>query len=113
MKDVEFSTVESNLPVKEYALPLVELVNQFPARDGKKTLEYCFRRQQASKISIPVELLSKLKYKQDDSGKFFLVIDGIVIERVTENGFKRLQLTAAYRPAETATSAASTKELVE
>ena len=109
MKSISFSVVEANLTKREYLQPLVELVAQYPEKDGKKTFEYQFKRQNASKISIPVELLDKLSFMQDENNKLYLVCDGIVVERVIDSGFKRVQLTAAYRPA----SDAKKQEAVE
>lgn len=100
MKFVDIAFVNTNLKQVEYAQPMVKLENQYPIRDGKKTYCYCFKRQQPSKISIPENLLDKLKFAVDDSNALYLVIDGIILERVTENGFKRIQLTSAYRPEE-------------
>ena len=112
MKTIDFSIVETKLPTKEYALPLVELVNQYPVRNNAKTLEYCFRKQNPSKISIPVELLKQMQFKHDEeTGKLYMVIDGVIIERVTENGFKRIQLCEKYRPVES--TATASKETVE
>lgn len=101
MKSINFSFVETNLTKKDYVQMMVELVSQYPARDGKKTFEYCFKKQNPSKISIPVELLDKLQFMQDETtSKLYLVLDGTIVERVVENGFKRVQLTAAYAPAD-------------
>ena len=109
MKTVDFSVVEASLHLKEYALSMVELTGQFPVRDGKKTLEYAFKKQNPSKISVPVELLKQMQFRQDETtGKNYLVIDGNIVEKVTEKGFKRIQLCEKYRPAaDTKTSGAS------
>jgi len=100
MKSVSFSIVENQLNKKEYSLPMVEVIGQYPVKDDHKTFEYQFKRQNPSKISIPVGLLDKIQWKQDDDGHFYMVLDGTVVERTVENGFKRVQLVERYRPAE-------------
>lgn len=106
MKSISFSDVEATLTRREYVLPMVELTAQYPVRDGRKTFEYCFRKQNPSKISIPEGLLDKLSFMKDDENKLYLVLDGVYVERIVENNFKRVRLTEQYRPAETTKSGA-------
>lgn len=90
MKDVDISFVNANLPVVEYAKRVVRVLNSYPAKDNCVTFQYQFKRQNPSKVSVPCEDLDKLKWQADEENHCYLVIDGVYITEVNENGFKRL-----------------------
>lgn len=90
MKDVDLNYVNSHLKIVEYAKRVVRILNAYPERDGFRTYQYQFKRQNPSKVSVPCADIPNLQWQADDDGNIFIVVDGTYIREVNENGFKRL-----------------------
>lgn len=56
---------------------------------GTTTYEYAFKGQNASRLPIPNEVVSKLQYGKDGE-KLYLMVDNTYIKVVSENNWKRL-----------------------
>lgn len=91
MKDVDLNYVNSHLKVVEYAKRVVRILNAYPERDGFRTYQYQFKKQNPSKVSVPCADIPQLQWQADDEGNIFMVIDGTYIKEINENGFKRLE----------------------
>ena len=103
MKDVDISFVKANLPVVQYAKRVVRVLNAYPVKDNCVTYQYQFRKQNPSKVSVPVADAEKLAWQADEENNLYVVIDGVYLREVNENGFKRL-VSRKEKPAATATA---------